>query len=630
MPSQKYNRTKSSLFSWNGPTAIALATMVPMAAIVLPAQATPVLEEWTFEPQSRQLSVTLPDGTTPQFFLLAEPARIVLDVPQTVLGNVPTEQHYDGAVRRIRLAEVQGNVQIVIELAPNTLLDPRHAQLQSIATEGALTQWVLQPLLQDIPAAEIARSQSSPPATPSPQPSASTTDVTTPAAAASPSTAAGSETPEPATAITATQPSGATSTPSSSDLPSPAMPATVGAAQALTGVSEALAGVRTDAAALAGVGTETSTDLSSAALPGDALGSRNLPSATSTVPSTAGPAGTPQVAVPDLASVPEIPASSPSSSAGVPAGLQGPPTESPASLQDGPPVTAVASPPPEPEIIPTTPPEVGAEPPEPTAEVDSIPLTDPVELSSSAPIASPPPAPAETAAAVAIAQAPPFQKTTGTAPEGAGQPSIPPPPAVSSRHGAVPFGAPLPLQTKALSSPETVSGDAAGAIPVGTRLVLQYPGTEPLTLEQQEPWHEVLVVAEDVLHPQTGERLVSAGTSVLGRFEGFDNSGRRFVTHVVIEGSDRSPILAESDWLLGSSRPNSGNILTNSGIGAVAVTVLSGFSGIGLLGGAVLGAASALATTPNLVSIQPGQLIEVEVVADILPFQESATPQPRL
>jgi hypothetical protein len=159
-------------------------------------------------------------------------------------------------------------------------------------------------------------------------------------------------------------------------------------------------------------------------------------------------------------------------------------------------------------------------------------------------------------------------------------------------------------------------------MPVGTRLRLQYAGAEPLVLDQPEPIYEVLTVAGNVYHPDTGELVLASGTLVLGRFEGFDDSGRRFVSQIVIQGSDRTPLLAESDWLVGRAQPSTTNVALASGLGAAAVTILSGFSGVGILGGAAVGAAAAVTESPRLVSIEPGQFIEVEVVADILPFHD--------
>ncbi|NJN20958.1 MAG: hypothetical protein HC812_06865 [Leptolyngbya sp. RL_3_1] len=198
-----------------------------------------------------------------------------------------------------------------------------------------------------------------------------------------------------------------------------------------------------------------------------------------------------------------------------------------------------------------------------------------------------------------------------------------PRPPASQPEGTIPFGAPLPGQVKATPDGAIAAVPAGGAfLPVGTLLSLQYPGPNPLVLDREEPWYEVLVLAEAVTDAQTGQVLLAAGTQVLGQFEGFDQSGRRFVVQSVVRpNGENQPLLAESEWLLGARvAPHGGNVVANSGLGAAAVTILSGFSGVGLLGGAALGAAATYANGPQMVTIQPGQIIVAEVVAEILPF----------
>jgi hypothetical protein len=143
-----------------------------------------------------------------------------------------------------------------------------------------------------------------------------------------------------------------------------------------------------------------------------------------------------------------------------------------------------------------------------------------------------------------------------------------------------------------------------------------------LILTEQAPTYEVLTVVGNV-YTAEGRLLLPAGTQVLGRFEGFDESGRRFVSQLVIQGSDRQPLLAESDWLIGSPQMDSGNAAIGASAGAAAVTLLTGLSGFGLVGGAAVGAAAASLESPQLVTIQPGDTIEVEVVNDILPFNNA-------
>ncbi|MEM9504852.1 MAG: AMIN domain-containing protein, partial [Cyanobacteria bacterium P01_E01_bin.43] len=144
------------------PSSIAIAGIATTAAIVVPARAA-ILNAWNFDIASQQFSVTLPADVTPDYFLLAEPARIVLDLPGTALGAVSATEQYDDAVRTIRLLEIQDGTRVVLELAPNTRLDPRHAELTATDVGNGQTQWTLRPLLQDSAPSTVATAPAPPP-----------------------------------------------------------------------------------------------------------------------------------------------------------------------------------------------------------------------------------------------------------------------------------------------------------------------------------------------------------------------------------------------------------------------------------------------------------------------------------
>ena len=117
------------------------------AAIVLlmsaPAAAAP-LENWRFDPNTNQLEVTVAAGITPRYSLLAQPTRIVLDLPNTQIGAVNPRGTYSGAVREIRVSQFQPNIaRIVLELAPNAVLSNQQAQLQ----QSDQNRWTLRPIL---------------------------------------------------------------------------------------------------------------------------------------------------------------------------------------------------------------------------------------------------------------------------------------------------------------------------------------------------------------------------------------------------------------------------------------------------------------------------------------------------
>ncbi|TVQ22228.1 MAG: AMIN domain-containing protein [Leptolyngbya sp. DLM2.Bin15] len=147
------------------PTAIAMITVasrlalgtvglgLPMMLGAAPLQAAQ-LTQWSFDASSRSLTVTVPNGRSPDYFLLAQPPRIVINLPGTDVGNVPTEQSYSGMVRHIRVGQFQpGTARIVIELAPDVVFAPGQVELRPI--EG--DRWVIRPLLEgDTPSVAAA------------------------------------------------------------------------------------------------------------------------------------------------------------------------------------------------------------------------------------------------------------------------------------------------------------------------------------------------------------------------------------------------------------------------------------------------------------------------------------------
>ncbi|NJR50360.1 MAG: AMIN domain-containing protein [Leptolyngbyaceae cyanobacterium CSU_1_3] len=112
-----------------------------------PAWSAP-LRNWQYDPAANQLEVTVKGGVTPRYFLMAQPARIILDLPETEVGDVQTQKTFDGAVRQVRVSQYQpGLTRIVLELSPDTVLAREQAQLKQVGGDKASQRWVLRPLL---------------------------------------------------------------------------------------------------------------------------------------------------------------------------------------------------------------------------------------------------------------------------------------------------------------------------------------------------------------------------------------------------------------------------------------------------------------------------------------------------
>ncbi|WP_414563875.1 MULTISPECIES: AMIN domain-containing protein [unclassified Anabaena] len=120
---------------------IALQTGISTAAPVAR------LNNWRFNPEVVRLEITLSAGTTPQYFYLPEPPRLVVDLPDTKLGYVPTTQNYVGAIQRIRVAQLNETVtRIVLDLAAGNFIDTNKVQLQPVSQQNP-TRWVLRPTI---------------------------------------------------------------------------------------------------------------------------------------------------------------------------------------------------------------------------------------------------------------------------------------------------------------------------------------------------------------------------------------------------------------------------------------------------------------------------------------------------
>ncbi|WP_346289648.1 AMIN domain-containing protein [Sphaerothrix gracilis] len=595
---------------------LAVTAVITVAAEAA-AQAA-VLSQWSFDPSTRQLQLSLPADLTPQYFLLAEPARIVLDIPKAQVGAVPTVQTYSGPVRSIRVSQYETDtIRIVMELAPGVVLDPQQATLAATEIEGQ-NRWILQPLLAGEAAiattppapASAEPAAIAPAAPPSPAPTATVTP--TPALSSSPGTAAVID----ETFISPLDP-----------------PATAADPDPFPEINSE--GIGVSAASLL-VGPDL---LSQNALPETPLTvTTDLPETSATVSVPPLSAAAPSVTVPPLntdepSASPAIPERSESAGAIAPAPARPPEvsSETASEAATAPVSDAIAAEP----TLPAAPPDeaesaaaIAVPPAPPFLEEPAEPITTSVPT-------QPLPELDASAAAETVAETdpdidnPPFLEaaaaetvTPAVTPSPATPPiAVPPPtsPARPQKPPTIPFGQPLPSTEQSalpLSSQIAQRRDRPVLIPAGTVLPLQYTQPNPLALNDAISYQEVLVLNQDIRSSQTDELLIPKGALVLGRFD-LTEATPRFIAQAISLQGQNLPLAAESA-LLGESQVSGNSLLRNSGVGAAAVTVLSGLSGIGLVAGAAIGAATAYAASPQTVIIQPNQIIQVQVLEDLV------------
>ena len=496
-------------------SATILAAVVN-GAIASPAHANESLQ-WSFDPAQRQLSITVPNGAEPSYFLLAEPPRIVVDVSAEV-GNLVEEQAYSGAVRHIRVGQFQpGMTRIVMELSPDVVFSPGQVEMSSAGGD----RWVVRPLLAD----------SAPIATAPPTPASVEMDTTA---------TSDIEFSAPSAAIA---PDASTEPSNEMELP----PLEPGAVELNVPEPEELA-------------EESAPNPSETPAPQD----------TAIAPASTTLQSPPDALSTDLfAPFPDI---------------------SSASVEED--VAAAVS------------------------DVDSVAVMDePMDLrdesteTDEAAIAPEASDMSDRLNAETVSFPSPTESSQASPPTTASPVSRPSVSGTSVDDGSVSmleFGQPLPSATSSVW------------LPVGTQLMLRYPGARSLRLTLGSPRQDVLLLHQPVVD-SSGRIVVPANTQVLGRFE-TSTAGSRFVVQAMSVNGQNIQVEGQSDWL-GDRSVSEADLIRNAAIGAAAGTVLTTItgdaSGVALIGGAAAGAATTYITASEPAVIQPNQLIEVQLTEDL-------------
>ncbi|MBW4545877.1 MAG: N-acetylmuramoyl-L-alanine amidase [Symplocastrum torsivum CPER-KK1] len=96
---------------------------------------------WRFESNQNRLVFTTDAGVQPRAQLIANPTRVVIDLPGIALGRPTANQRVGGAIREVRVGQFENQTtRIVIELAPGYTLDPTQVKFRGITS----SQWSVQ------------------------------------------------------------------------------------------------------------------------------------------------------------------------------------------------------------------------------------------------------------------------------------------------------------------------------------------------------------------------------------------------------------------------------------------------------------------------------------------------------
>ena len=120
-------------------------SLVGFLCLAAPAKAGN-LSSWRFNLGQNRLEFTTDEGVQPSAQLIANPTRLVIDLPGTSLRQLSRSARsltsQTGArIRQIRLGQLDGDTtRIVIELAPGYTIDPQQVQFRGVSP----TQWTVQ------------------------------------------------------------------------------------------------------------------------------------------------------------------------------------------------------------------------------------------------------------------------------------------------------------------------------------------------------------------------------------------------------------------------------------------------------------------------------------------------------
>jgi N-acetylmuramoyl-L-alanine amidase len=120
-----------------GAKAVKLGWLLPsllgVFLLTSPAEAAR-LKFWRFDTNQNQLDFTTDEGVQPRAQLIANPTRLVIDLPGIVLGRPAMSQSVGQSIRTVRVGQFDAQTtRIVIELAPGYTLDPQQVKVRGIS-----------------------------------------------------------------------------------------------------------------------------------------------------------------------------------------------------------------------------------------------------------------------------------------------------------------------------------------------------------------------------------------------------------------------------------------------------------------------------------------------------------------
>jgi N-acetylmuramoyl-L-alanine amidase len=129
--------------------------LLPFILFLFPSAAQAArLQSWRFDLSQNRLEFTTDEGVQPTAQLIANPNRLVIDLPGIVLGRPAMTESYGGAIKSVRVGQFdRGTTRIVVEMASGYTIDPSQVKFRGATSQ----QWSVQ-----LPTPQIDRSANVP------------------------------------------------------------------------------------------------------------------------------------------------------------------------------------------------------------------------------------------------------------------------------------------------------------------------------------------------------------------------------------------------------------------------------------------------------------------------------------
>ncbi|MBD3883101.1 serine hydrolase [Phormidium tenue FACHB-886] len=127
------------------PKFFCLSGLISACLIATPAEAAR-LQSWNFDSTRNQLNIVTDESIQPIVQIIANPSRLVIDLPGTRFGQPRTEQQLGQQIRAVRVGQFNAHAtRLVIELAPGYTLDPDQVTVRGESTNRWVVELEVQP-----------------------------------------------------------------------------------------------------------------------------------------------------------------------------------------------------------------------------------------------------------------------------------------------------------------------------------------------------------------------------------------------------------------------------------------------------------------------------------------------------